>query len=340
MRASLRDVAKLAGVSIKTASNVVNNYEHVSARTRLRVQQAIDELDYRPNVSARHLRGGKSGVIALAVPDLASPYFSELASAVSRAAEQRSWTLLIDQTDGDPVLERRVVAGVSTRLIDGVILSPLALGGEDIIAAQRTVPLVLLGERVAEGPADHVAIDSVAAARDAVTHLLSLGRRRIAAVGYQRIESGETARLRAAGYEAALRAAGVSDDPRLHVETESYHRADGAAAMAELLALREPPDAVVCFNDLLALGAMRAAHQAGRSIPDDIAVIGIDDVEDGRYSTPTLSTIAPDKAEISRVAVDYLLSRITAGNDLPPRECVVAHQLVVRESTAGRPVSP
>ncbi|HZG95626.1 MAG TPA: LacI family DNA-binding transcriptional regulator [Mycobacteriales bacterium] len=337
MRSSLRDVAKLAGVSVKTVSNVVNDYPHVTTRTRDKVQRALEELSYRPNISARHLRSGKSGVIALAVPDLSSPYFAELASAVTRAAAERSFTVFIDQTDGDPALERRVVSGLGGRLIDGVILSPLALTDDDIAAAQQSMPVVLLGERVAEGPADHVAIDSAAAAREAVEHLVSLGRRRIAAIGYQGFETGETARLRAAGYEAALRDAGLEDDPDLHIETESYHRADGAAGMARLLALPEPPDAVLGFNDLLALGAVRALHEAGKAVPGDVAVIGIDDIEDGRFSTPQLSTIAPDKDEISRVAVDFLLSRIAADDDAPPpRERVTAHRLVVRESTAGR----
>jgi DNA-binding LacI/PurR family transcriptional regulator len=286
VRSSLRDVAKLAGVSVKTVSNVVNDYPHVTSQTRDKVQRALEELSYQPNISARHLRSGKSGVIALAVPDLLSPYFAELASAITRAAEDRSFTVFIDQTDGDP--GARAPRRVRARRPADRRRDPEPARA-DRRRHRRSAALHAgraAGRARRRGPADHVAIDSAGAAREAVEHLVSLGRRRIAAIGYQRVETGETARLRATGYEAALRDAGIPDDPELHIETESYHRADGAAGMARLLALPEPPDAVLAFNDLLALGAMRALHEARKAVPGDVAVIGIDDIEDGRFSTP------------------------------------------------------
>ncbi len=340
MRPRLKDVAARAGVSIKTVSNVVNAYPHVHPTTRARVERAIAELNYRPNLNARSLRSGRTGVIALAVPELDIPYFAELARHVIAAADVYSWTVLIDQTGGERERERVVVAGIRDHLIDGLIFSPLALTGRDLAAATERTPMVLLGERTHRGPTDHVAIDNVAAAAAATGHLIELGRRRIAAIGSQRSPSAGTARLRLRGYRKALAAAGRRDDQALVAPAARWHRADGAAAMSSLLDRDDPPDAVFCFNDLLALGAIRAAIERGLRVPQDVAVVGIDDIEDGRFSTPTLTTISPDKHRIARLAVELLHDRLHAGTAPPARELTADHHLVVRESTAGggRPV--
>jgi DNA-binding LacI/PurR family transcriptional regulator len=335
----LKDVAARAGVSIKTVSNVVNGYVHVAPDTRARVQAAIDALGYVPNLAARRLRGGRSDVIALAVPELRSPYFAELAGLIVRAAEQRSWTVLIDQTDGQAGRERDLLAGLRRHAIEGLILSPVGLGPE-ALAQRGGVPTVLLGEHLRTGPADHVAIDSVAAAADATRHLLRLGRRRIAAIGAPDRPSTVTRQQRLAGYHAALQQAGVAADPRLAAQVSGLHRADGAAAMAWLLDQGgEPPDAVFCFTDPLALGALRTLLERGIDVPGEIAVIGFDDIEEGRYCTPSLSTVAPDTERIAQLAVDLLAERLGDGPAAatPPREICVEHRLVARESTLGRP---
>lgn len=337
MGVSIKDVAKRAGVSVKTVSNVVNDYEHVTDGTRARVRRAIEELNYRPNVSARNLRRARSGIIALAVPELDEGYFSELARLVIAAAGAESWTVLVDQTTGSREREALVTEGIRTQLIDGLIFSPLATGREDLQNRRDRTPLVLLGERIFDGPADHVAVDNVAAARAATEHLLELGRRRVAAIG-RKSEAvvPATGRLRLEGYRQALAAAGLAYDDRLAATAERYGRADGARAMAALLELDDPPDAVFCFTDLLALGALRTLLERGVRVPEDVALIGFDDIEDGRFSTPTLSTVSPAKEQIARLAVEFLLSRIAGGADIPPREVTADHTLLARESTLGR----
>ncbi|PTA43081.1 LacI family DNA-binding transcriptional regulator [Micromonospora sp. RP3T] len=331
MRHRLKDVAERAGVSVKTVSNVVNGYQHVRADTRARVEEAIAELHYRPNLSARNLRKGRTGVIALAVPELDIPYFAELARHVVAAAAEHGWTVLIDQTGGGPEQERKAASGIGDHMIDGLILSPLALTADDL-AALDGLPMVLLGERVDHGPADHVMIDNVAAAREITAHLVGLGRRRIAAIGSQRTPEGASARLRLEGYTTALAEAGIEYDDSLVAPAPAWHRADGAAAMRHLLTAEVRPDAVFCFNDTLALGALRALHEAGLRVPEDVAVAGFDDIEDGRFSIPTLSTVAPDKERIARLAVELLAGRLTADRDAPPRELVAPHRLALRES--------
>jgi LacI family repressor for deo operon, udp, cdd, tsx, nupC, and nupG len=223
------DVARRAGVSPRTVSNVVNKFPLVSGEVRQRVQQAIEELGYQPNVVARNLRRGRSGMLGLAVPELSLPYFSELAELVIAEARRRSYGLVIEQTDGDPARERELVKqNERGHLFDGLILSPLGLTLAQIHQNAGSIPVVLLGEHIAGSPQDHVGINNVAAARDATTHLIQLGHRRIAAIGHQGTPSGETGQLRSAGYRQALRAAGLTVRNSLVVPTASFHRSSGA----------------------------------------------------------------------------------------------------------------
>ncbi|MBB5959750.1 DNA-binding LacI/PurR family transcriptional regulator [Saccharothrix tamanrassetensis] len=335
MASSLKDVARYAGVSIKTVSNVVNGYVHVSAVTRAKVQQAIAALNYRPNTAARHLRQGRSGVIALALPELRAPYFAELAGFVVEAADERSLKVLIEQTDGARDRELEITEGVPGHLIDGLILSPLALTEDDLEQRTDRLPMILLGEQITDGAADRVVVDNVAAAEEAVAHLVSLGRRRIAAIGAQDAAPGATARLRLRGYRQALRRAGIAYDPSLVIPVEQFHRHDGALAMQGLLDLAQPPDAVFCFNDLLGLGALRTLLSHGLSVPGDVAVVGFDDIEESQYSTPTLTTVAPDKEEIARTAIDLLIKRFSGDHDALPRSVNPTYRLICRESTLG-----
>ena len=334
MTVRMKEVASRAGVSVKTVSNVVNGYLHVAPSTRERVQQAIDEMGYRPNLSARSLRSGRTGIIAVAVPRLDEPYFAELAAAVIAVADERGCTVLVDQTDGLREREQLAVAGIRPDLIDGLILSPLALDADDLLApSHASPPLVLLGERISATSHDHVAIDNVAAARLATEHLLSLGRTRVAAVGTMDAVTAQTARLRSTGYRQAVAAVGRTVLPGHEQEVAGFTREAGARAADRLLDLPEPPDAVFCFSDVLALGALHALHQRGVRVPEDIAVIGVDDIAEARFSTPTLSTVAQDVGDIARLAVDALLQRLSGGADEPPQEVTVPHRLLVRDST-------
>jgi len=341
MAVRLSDIAGRAGVSVKTVSNVVHGYPHVSTETRARVQRIIDELGYQPNLSARGLRQGRTGLVALALPWLSQPYFAELASEVVAEAGELGWTVLVDQTDGRPEQERDAAAGLRGHLIDGLILSPVALDVAALSRSAADIPLVLLGERDGPGPVDRVGVDNVAAASAATAHLLGRGGRRVAAIGLQgpdRSASGVAA-LRRRGYERTLRDAGHRVDPSLTPEVFGYGRTHGAAAMRRLLDLRDPPDAVFCFNDTLALGALRTLADRGVRVPHDVAVVGFDDIEETRYSIPTLTTMAPNKRAIARTAVRLLAERIDRRREvvgaLPARDVRIPHHLVVRESTSG-----
>ncbi|MER5791841.1 LacI family DNA-binding transcriptional regulator [Streptomyces sp. NPDC001980] len=328
----LKEVAERAGVSMRTVSNVVRDTGRFSEATRARVLRAVEELGYRPNTAARRLRTGRSGVLLLAVPELAMPYFAELAGHLLREAAAHGCTLLVEVTGGHAAAELEIALGRTDPLVDGVILSPLALDDEAARAAGAELPLVLLGERVHEVPCPHVTIDNTEAAREATARLLSLGRRRVAVIGRQTVPYAATSATRLAGYRQALEEAGLRYEETLAPAVAAYGRADGAAAMRTLLDLAEPPDAVFCFADAMAEGALAVLRERGLSTPGDVAVVGFDDVEAARYAAPPLTTVAPDKRELARLAVAALLRRIDGGIDAGPTVLVAGHRLVVRES--------
>ncbi|GAA1304110.1 LacI family DNA-binding transcriptional regulator [Saccharothrix xinjiangensis] len=328
--ATLKDVAALAGVSVKTVSNVVNGYAFVRPENRRRVEEALLTTGYRPNLGARNLRRGRTGFLALVLPELVVPYFAELAGLVLQAAQAHEWNVLIEQTRGTREGERATLASLGTHLIDGAIVSPEALEARDFGELAPGIPVVVLGEHSVDLPLDRVGIDNVRAAEEAVRHLVSLGRTRIAAIGAHPYRGTAAQRLR--GYRSALAAAGLPLRDELVATALNYHRRDGAAAMAELLALPEPPDAVFCFNDLLAVGVLRTAAERGLRVPEDVAVVGFDNNEEGGYNRPSLTTVAPDKAAIAHTAVDLLRRRVETA-DRPPERVQTPFRLEVREST-------
>ena len=340
----MHDVAQLAGVSVKTVSNVVNGYPYIRPVTRARVEAAIVELGYRLNVSARNLRQGRTGRIGLAVPELSQPYFAELADLVIQAGEEAGVTVLIEQTGAERNRELEVLHGTRRQMTDGLIFSPLALGEDDRAEFTVDYPLVLLGERIFHAPADHVTMANVEGAYAATRLLIERGRRRIAVIGAHPGETVGSAGLRVQGYERALVEAGLPLDPALVGPVDAWHRATGAEAMERLLASGTPFDAVFALNDAMALGALRALSARGVRVPQDVAVIGFDDVDDARYSSPSLSTVAPGRVQIARTAVELLTARIARiadpTTDRSYAEIVADFEIVERESTAGTPAPP
>jgi DNA-binding LacI/PurR family transcriptional regulator len=329
-------VAGVAGVSTRTVSNVVNGSLHVSDTTRKRVQQALDDLGYEVNAAARSLKSGRTGMIALVIAELHSPYYAEMADAVVRAADRRDLTVLIEVTEGLAERELKVLSGGRKHLTDGALLSPVALTADDGLRPRRDVPVVLLGESNLGESFDHVGIDNAAATRTVVEHLLATGRSRIAAIGAQPSIPAAVIRLQA--FEAALAEAGVR--PHAVVETATWERRAGAGAVDHLLRSSAGlPDAIFGFNDTVALGALRALRERGIDVPTTMAVAGIDDVDEASFSSPSLTTVAPDLAMLAERALDLLVDQmVRRGDPAPdrtPRQEWVPFRLVVRESTAA-----
>lgn len=335
MAVTMHDVAQAAGVSIKTVSNVVNEYPYIRPDTRQRVLDTIATLRYQPNLSARGLRSGRTGAISLVIPDLKNAYFAELADAVMQAASLQGLSVLIEQSGADRDREMAILTGPRMRMVDGVLFSALGLDQADAGRLAVDTPVVLLGEQIFGGPTDHVTMRNAAAARAATEHLLAMGRRRILAFGAHAHQVNGSAALRLAGYRQALKAARVPFRQELVADVWVWHRFDGAEKMRAVLAAGTAFDGVVAFNDSIALGAMRVLQEAGIRVPQDVAVIGFDDIDEARYSLPTLSTIDPGREAIATTAVRMLLERIGPDRSTaPPRLYEAEFELIRRESTS------
>jgi DNA-binding LacI/PurR family transcriptional regulator len=329
--ATQQDVADRAGVGRRTVSHVITGFPHVSAEARERVLRAIDELGYVPNRAAQQLRTGRSGVIALTVPEIGVGYFGELGTLIVEDAAARGLGTVVAQTRGFRERELTELERILALQPDGVIMSPLGLTADDLAGIAARAPVALIGEHFlggAGGAAEAVrpiAIDNAAAASEVVAHLAQLGRRRIAFLGMP----GDGPRfnaLRREGARAARERAGL--EVVADVEVRDFTWEDGHRAGAEV-ARRVAAgglDAVFCVTDEVAIGVMRALHDAGLRIPDDVAVAGFDDIPEGRYATPRLTTVAPDKAEIARRAVAAVLGESPVAGPVP-------HRLAPREST-------
>lgn len=331
MRATVKDVARRAGVSPKTVSNVMNGIVPVSAPTRLRVEQAMQELDYVPNLSARGLRNGRSGVIALALPDLATPFSAEIAQSIVEVAHEQGWSVQIEETGSDPQREQELMTRARSNLIDGLILNPVVLDESAVKVGVALPPVVLLGE-VTQELADRVYVDSFAAARDMTLALAKSGRRRIAVLGVNRRRRSATAIQRTQGYEAALQILGIPRDESLLIPCGPWTPGSAAEALTRYLDSNPLPEALFCFTDSLAIGALNALWKRGVRVPDDIAVAGFDDVMDGRYAVPSLTTVSFDKRTIATEALRLLTARM-ADRGHGQRVVTVDYTIVERDST-------
>ncbi|MBT2483662.1 MULTISPECIES: LacI family DNA-binding transcriptional regulator [unclassified Microbacterium] len=336
-RATMKDVAALAGVSPKTVSNVVTGTVAVREETRAKVQEAMAHLDFVPNLSARGLRKGRSGIIAVALPDLATAFSAELVHRIVEAAHERGLAVQVEETASSPQRESELVARARAHLVDGLILNPIRLEDSVLKYSNRLPPLVVIGE-VEQHRADHVRIDSRAAAADATRHVLSRGATRIAVVGADSDPSVATAtsRLRLEGVHDALREAGISRDPALEINRLPWSMAGGAEAMRVLLERRVAFDAIVAFTDSLALGALHELHDHDIRVPDDVIITGFDDVEFSKFTSPSLTSVAFDRHEFAEAALTLLESRMD-DRGLRPRSVTLSHHLLERSSTAGRP---
>lgn len=329
-RPRLVDVADVAGVSMKTVSNVINGYAHVSASTRERVEAAIAQTGYRPNLSARNLARGRSGVIALVVPRLEMPYFAALAACVVEAAEARGWFVLIHQSDGALETELAALEARFPQRIDGIVLSSELLRAEHLAARADTTPLVLLGDHDTGPDVPHVGIDNHAAARLAIGHLAEIGCRRIALIG---AAPGAQRHRRNQGFRDGLREAGLDADPALMQAVRANTGVEGERAMEAILASGDTPDGVFALTDWLAFGAIRALHRHGVAVPERTAVIGFDDIPYASSLTPSLTSIAPDRRAIAERAVALLEQQLAGVAESDPEGDRIGFELVVREST-------
>jgi DNA-binding LacI/PurR family transcriptional regulator len=332
---SVRDVAAEAGVSVGTVSNVLNRPDKVSAGTVARVQAAIELLGFVRNDAARQLRAGRSRSIGLVVLDVGNPFFTDLARGAEDRAAQAGLTVLLGNSD--ETLEREVayLDLFEEQRVHGVLITPLGETGEQLTRLRRRgTPTVLVDRQIEDRSFSSVAVDDVFGGHLAATHLIGLGRTRLAFVGGQHNLRQVNDRL-----EGARRA--VAEHPGVTLEaidTTSLSVLEGRSAGETIRGrpVQERPDAVFAANDLLALGVLQAFSMLGEvRVPQDIALIGYDDIAFASAAVVPLSSIRQPSALIGSTAVELLLREADAGEDFVPEQVVFQPELVVRASTAG-----
>ncbi|TLF62675.1 LacI family transcriptional regulator [Nonomuraea sp. KC401] len=332
MAVSMHDVARVAGVSQRTVSNVVNNYAYVRPETRERVLDAMAMLGYVPNAAARSLRSARTGLIAFVVPDFRARIFADLADPVVREAEALGYTVLIELTGSHRERELQVLTGGRNQLTDGAIMMALSLRPGDGQRRRADFPIVLMGDEVLEGEVHHVGIPNRDASTAVARHLAETGRRRLMLLGYDP-DGGLTARTRVRGFLDGVTEAGLPTDETLLIRAD-WTREGGRQAIEQHIDTGGPmPDAIFAMNDSIALGALRALQARDIRVPKDVAVVGFDDVEEARYSTPSLTSVSPDVESMAAHAVAMLHEQITGKPGGRASHVVVDFQLKVRESS-------
>lgn len=327
---TLRDVADRAGVSVTTVSNVVRGWPYISEETRLRVEQAINDLGYVPHPMAQGLRTGRTQVIGFVVPNLGNPHFAAMVSAVEDVAWEHGYSVLVFNTHENESRETDCVRRMINGWGDGLLIVQSAQFLETSqLLRDFPLPVVAIDRVPPTYEGAYCKVDNIAIARMAMTHLYELGHRRIAHLSGAK--NALTAMTRLEGYRLFLQEMGlsysyVSNSTNLWTPNEGYH------AMQDLLATAPHPTAVFASNDSLAIGAAHAIREAGLRIPEDISLIGVDDLDVSRYLYPPLTSVQQPVAEMAQVGIDLLL-RLIMGE--PPEDIHVSLSptLVIRRST-------
>lgn len=323
MAATMRDVAALAGVSVKTVSRVVNLEPHISPETVQRVRAAIAEHAWVPNASARSLRTGRTNTVAVCVPHLQQPHYAQLAEAMVTEVYRRGMQAAVEPTRDDAGRLREILGSIGTAA-DGVVILG-RVPPEVIEDAQRSDRTVLVQGDLVDG-IDAVMADVVEATALLGRHLVVMGRRAPAALGFERFERGEEI------LRDALAAAGLD---LIASRPACATREEGSAAALEMLAEHPGVDAIVCATDEAAAGVLHALAAADVDVPGRIAVTGFGNLDDGVFATPSLTTIDPGPANLARLALELLADRLVAVPQQPYRHVVAPVALVRRESTLG-----
>lgn len=329
---TIETIARHAGVSIASVSRVLNGIGGRPSTVR-KVRQAVEDLGYVPNAVAQSLRGGRTGQVGFAVEDIGNPVYVAMVRRIQAVTKAAGYRLVLHSTGADADEELQTLRGLADRHTEGLILSPIRVTERHIEALRApAAPVVVIGSLPDDVPVDNVRTDSRTGARLAVRHLYEQGRRRIAILnGPLDTVPGHA---RDVGYRQGLEECGLEPDEAL-VDIGEFQTEAGAQAAARALERAPDLDALFCANDVIAVGALRTLRAAGRRVPEDVAVIGMDDTELGRITSPTLSSVGLGSEKRGELAAQLLVDRLDGAEQRPPRRLTVPPELVVRESTGG-----
>lgn len=331
----MKDIARDMGLSTVTISKVLRGHSDISEETSKRVLKRMEELNYQPNLAARALITGRTSTIGLVVPDLLHPFFAQVAKALSAGIRGQGYSLIITSSEEDPELERQEIEQLLARRVDVMLIASAQWTVESLRRIEeRKVPYVLIDRCFAGLAANFVGVDDEAIGMIATNHLIEQGCRKIAHI---RGPETSTALGRVAGYKRALAARSLEPLPGhiVSIGTSGDDRGEpgGYEATRKLLGAKRRPDGIFCFNDPIALGAMRAILDAGLRIPEDIAVVGCGNVLYSDFLRVPLTSVDQDSSAIGRIAAEMALTLVSAKAPLRPRTELVTPKLVVRASS-------
>lgn len=332
--ATIQDVAQRAGVSIATVSRVLNGTTHVNEEVSARVRVAVKELQYQPSRAAQALRAKRSKIIGLLISDIQNPFFTALIRGVEDVAQRNGYSLILCNSDENIHKEQQYIEVLCAERVAGAIIVPASEKPSKLqLFREHSIPIVAVDRRVKDLTTDAVLTDNVHGAYEAVTHLITNGYRRIGVItgpistttGYERLE----------GYRKALKQAGIVYDPSLE-RVDDFKDKGGRLCAHALLDLEQPIDALFVANNLMTLGALEAIHERNLRIPDDIALVGFDEMPWAALSTISLTTVTQPVYELGSTAALRLFQRLQSSTEFTKQEIVLMPTLRVRDSTRPR----
>jgi LacI family transcriptional regulator len=332
IRVTIADVAREAGVSMMTVSRVVNNKEGVSQETRQTIEEVIHKLDYHPNILARGLATQRTGTLGLIVPDISNPFFSGVARGVERAASAEGYSILVCDTEEDPQRELDVLELLLEKWVDGLVLCSSRLEQQKLQSILAQYPAAVLVNKQLESENNHFSvgcalINDTAGGQMATNHLIKSGHKAIGFLSGPPIS--QSGRWREEGYQRALMEAGLPCRPEL-VSPCGPTVEEGQRAAIELLVAHPEITALFCYNDLVAVGVIQACKTSGRVIPDELAIVGYDDIILAPLVTPSLTTCRVEREELGRLATGLLLERLGGCAECEKR--ILQPELIIRAS--------
>lgn len=335
---NIKDIAKKAGVSVATVSHVINDTRYVSDELKKRVYDSMRELDYHPNTLASSLRSGRTRTIGLIVPDISNLFFADVARKIEDRGLEHDHSVILCNSDDDEEKEAKYIDVLIAKQVDGIIFISAGFNNKHLQKLMsKRIPIVVADRDLADVAADVVIVDNLNGGYIATKYLISLGHRKIACIsGPSRLTPSAQ---RIEGYRKALDEAGIIENGSLQTAGD-FRFQGGEDAMTKLLESVDPPTAVFACNDMMAVGAMRAIHNKGLNVPEDISIIGFDDIQISQRVYPSITTIAQPMKEMAEKVVDYLIERIRIKSDRKIEKepdfhkTILETYLVVRDSCA------
>ncbi len=333
---TIKDIARKAGVAHTTVSRALRSSPLISTQTTERIRKIAAEMGYQPSAAARSLKTNRSQVLGVIVSSIDDPFFSEILQGIDDVAQQRGYSMFIAASQRDPQRERSIVRTMREHRVDGVIVCSTPFSPEHSKQLRSyEIPIVVINNQSAEDYRYSIHHDDLDGSRQVMLHLIGLGHRRIAYLGYA--HSGRTNQKRLTGYREAMQAAGHSIQTGYEFETDDSTPQEGRAAIQHFLSLSQPPTAIFCYNDMLAIGALLGLQEAGLHVPDNCSVAGFDNITFSSYTTPPLTTFDQPKRVIGEQAARLVLGLLdheTQDRPEEPRIQILQGSLLVRASTS------